>query len=141
RMQQRQSGGIINVASIGGFQPLPYMSVYGATKAFVLSFSEALWAENRDSGVKIFALCPGPTESDFFKKAEFPEFAREGSEAKLTSAQDVVRDALEALEKDKSNVVTGEFLNQVIVNTSRFLPRETLVSLVEKQFKGLDSNK
>ncbi|ABG51054.1 short-chain dehydrogenase/reductase SDR [Trichodesmium erythraeum IMS101] len=141
RMQQRQSGGIINVASIGGFQPLPYMSVYGATKAFVLSFSEALWAENRDSGVKIFALCPGPTESDFFKKAEFPEFAREGSEAKLTSAQNVVRDALEALEKDKSNVVTGEFLNQVIVNTSRFLPRETLVSLVEKQFKGLDSNK
>ena len=54
---------------------------------------------------------------------------------------DVLVEGVEALEKDKSNVVTGEFLNQVIVNTSRFLPRETLVSLIEKQFKGLDSNK
>ncbi len=140
-MQQRQSGGIINVASIGGFQPLPYMSVYGATKAFVLSFSEALWAENRDSGVKIFALCPGPTESDFFQRAEFPESAGGASKQKLTSAQEVVRDALQALEKNQSNLVTGGLLNQVIVNTSRFLPRETLVSVVEKQFRSFDKNK
>ncbi|MDE5106812.1 MAG: SDR family oxidoreductase [Trichodesmium sp. St17_bin3_1_1] len=140
-MQQRQSGGIINVASIGGFQPLPYMSVYGATKAFVLSFSEALWAENRDLGVKIFALCPGPTESDFFQRAEFPESAGEGLQTKLTSAEEVVQDALEALEKNQSNVVTGGFLNQVIVNTPRFFPRETLATLVEKQFQSFKENK
>ena len=140
-MQQRQSGGIINVASIGGFQPLPYMSVYGATKAFVLSFSEALWAENRDLGVKIFALCPGPTESDFFQTAEFPESAGEGLQTKLTSAEEVVQDALEALEKNQSNVVTGGFLNQVIVNTPRFFPRETLATLVEKQFQSFKENK
>ncbi len=135
-MQQRKSGGIINVASIAGFQPLAYMSVYSATKAFVLSFSEALWAENRDSGVKILALCPGPTESDFFQRAEFPQSAAGGSTQKLTSAKEVVQDALQALEKNQSNVVTGGFLNQVIVNSSRFLPRETLASLVEKQFKS-----
>ena len=140
-MQQRQSGGIINVASIGGFQPLPYMSVYGATKAFVLSFSEALWAENRDLGVKIFALCPGPTESDFFQTAEFPESAGEGLQTKLTSAEEVVQDALEALEKNQSNVVTGGFLSQVIVNTPRFFPRETLATLVEKQFQSFKENK
>ena len=140
-MQQRQSGGIINVASIGGFQPLPFMSVYGATKAFVLSFSEALWAENRDLGVKIFALCPGPTESDFFQTAEFPESAGEGLQTKLTSAEEVVQDALEALEKNQSNVVTGGFLNQVIVNTPRFFPRETLATLVEKQFQSFKENK
>ncbi|MDJ0519151.1 MAG: SDR family oxidoreductase [Trichodesmium sp. MO_231.B1] len=140
-MQQRKSGGIINVASIGGFQPLPYMSVYGATKAFVLSFSEALWAENQDSGVKILALCPGPTESDFFQRAEFPTSTGETSKQKLTSAQEVVQDALQALEKKQSNIVTGGLLNQVIVNTSRFFPRETLASLVEKQFKSLKQNK
>ncbi|MGD1804059.1 SDR family NAD(P)-dependent oxidoreductase [Dapis sp. BLCC M126] len=140
-MQQRQSGGIINVASIGGFQPLPYMSVYGATKAFVLSFSEALWAENQDSGVNILALCPGPTESDFFQRAEFPYSGGEGSKQKLTSAKEVVQDALQALEKNQSNIVTGGLLNQVIVNSPRFLPRETLASAVEKRFKSFEQNK
>jgi short-subunit dehydrogenase len=62
-MQERKQGAIINVSSIAGFQPLPYMSVYAATKAFVLNFSEALWAENKDLGVKILAVCPGPTLS------------------------------------------------------------------------------
>ncbi|NEQ71673.1 MAG: SDR family oxidoreductase [Okeania sp. SIO2C9] len=140
-MQQNKSGAIINVSSIGGFQPLPYMSVYGATKAFVLSFSEALWAENQDSGVKILALCPGPTESEFFQRAEFPKSAGGSSMSKLTPTEEVVKDALQALEKNQSNAVTGGFLNQVIVNTSRFFPRETLVTVVEKQFRSIRQNK
>lgn len=140
-MQQRQSGAIINVSSIGGFQPIPYLSVYAATKAFVLSFSEALWAENRDFGVKILALCPGPTESDFFQKAEFPNSGKTVSHQQFTPAEEVVKDALKALEKNQSNVVTGGLMNQVIVNISRFLPRDTLVSAVAKQFKGLEQNK
>ena len=74
QMKQRGTGGIINISSIAGFQPLPYMSIYAATKAFVLNFTEALWAENKDSGVNILALCPGPTESQFFKIAEFPQY-------------------------------------------------------------------
>lgn len=139
-MQQRQSGAIINVSSIGGFQPLPYMSVYGATKAFVLSFSEALWAENQDSGVKILALCPGPTESDFFQRAEFPVSGEIVSNQKFTPSVEVVRDALTALEKNQSTVVTGGLLNQVIVNLPRLLPRDTLVSAVEKRFRGIDKN-
>ncbi|GGA55828.1 SDR family oxidoreductase [Okeania sp. KiyG1] len=140
-MQQNKSGAIINVSSIGGFQPLPYMSVYGATKAFVLSFSEALWAENQDSGVKILALCPGPTESEFFQTAEFPKSVGGSSMSKLTPAEEVVKDALQALEKNQSNVVTGGFLNQVIVNMSRLFPRETLISAVEKQFRSIQQNK
>jgi len=59
-MRERKEGDIINVGSIAGYQPLPYLSVYAATKAFVLSFSEALWAENKEYGVNILALCPGP---------------------------------------------------------------------------------
>jgi len=134
QMQQRQQGAIMNIASIAGFQPLPYLSTYAATKAFVLNFTEALWAENRHTGVKILAVCPGPTESNFFKVAEFPE-SQNGKTAS-TPAIDVVRESLKALEQNHSTIVTGGLGNQVIVNLSRFLPRDTLVSLVEKQFKS-----
>jgi hypothetical protein len=135
QMRQRGKGGIINVSSIAGFQPLPYMSVYAATKAFVLNFTEALWAENKDSGVKILALCPGPTESGFFEVAEFPESFAGGDKNAMVSAQEVVKEALKALEKNQSNLVTGGIGNQVVVNLSRFVPRELLVASVEKQFK------
>jgi len=66
-MQARASGGVINVASTAAFQPTPGMAVYGATKAFVLHFSEALWAENRPRGVRVLALCPGATRTRFFE--------------------------------------------------------------------------
>src|SRR4028119_925016 len=71
-MRQRRSGGIINMSSVAAFQPMPYFSVYAATKAFVLSFSEALWAENYRYGVHVLAVCPGPTETNFFQEAGFP---------------------------------------------------------------------
>jgi hypothetical protein len=137
-MRQRRSGKIINVASIAAYQPLPYLSVYGATKAFVLSFTEAIWAENKDSGIKILALCPGPTESQFFEVAEFPQsFA--GKDPKnyqgYTPAEEVVKEALKALEKNQPALVTGGLGNKIIVNLPRFLPRKILVSAVEKQFR------
>lgn len=134
-MKQRRSGAIINVSSIAGFQPLPYMSVYAATKAFVLNFSEALWAENKNSGVSILALCPGPTESEFFERADFPNSFASGEGKSMTSAIEVVQEALRALNKNQSTVVTGGIGNQFIVNLPRFVPREFLVSAVEKQFK------
>jgi short-subunit dehydrogenase len=134
-MKQRGKGGIINVSSIAGFQPLPYMSVYAATKAFVLSFTEALWAENKGCGVNILALCPGPTESDFFVRAEFPSSLVKETPNSLVSAEEVVREALRALKQNKSTIITGGIGNQVIVNLPRFLPRDVLVSAVKKQFK------
>ncbi|NCS76297.1 MAG: SDR family oxidoreductase [Microcystis aeruginosa K13-07] len=127
-------GAIINVASIAGFQPLPYLSVYAATKAFVLSFSESLWAENKDKGVEILALCPGPTESNFFEVARFPR-AFMGKNGRLDSAEVVVQEALTALANKRPNVVAGKFANKIIVNLPRFLPRSWIVSLIEKQFK------
>ncbi|RUS94356.1 hypothetical protein DSM107003_38890 [Trichormus variabilis SAG 1403-4b] len=68
-MRERRSGSIINVSSIAGFQPMPYLSVYAATKAFVLSFSEALWAENRDYGVRVLVVCPGPNRNRLFHRS------------------------------------------------------------------------
>jgi len=133
-MRDRRSGSIINVGSIAGFQPMPYLSIYAATKAFVLSFSEALWAENKSYGVRVLALCPGPTESDFFKVAEFPKSLASSSGQKLVPADEVVRDALKALDKNESNVVTGGFPNQIIVNMPRLMPRKLLVNSVAKLF-------
>ncbi|MEG4005056.1 SDR family oxidoreductase [Microcoleus sp. Pol11C1] len=135
-MRQRKAGSIINVSSIAAFQPMPYLSMYAATKAFVLSFSEALWAENKDLGIRVLCLCPGPTESDFFAVAEFPKSMASSSGQKLVPAAEVVRDALKALDKNESNVVTGGIPNQIIANLPRLIPRELLVKSVEKMFRA-----
>src|SRR5256884_2650087 len=65
-MRERRNGRIINVASTAGFQAVPFITTYAATKAFVLSFSEALWEENRPYGIRVMALCPGVTDTNFF---------------------------------------------------------------------------
>ncbi|HIK10691.1 MAG TPA: SDR family oxidoreductase [Oscillatoriaceae cyanobacterium M33_DOE_052] len=134
-MRQRRSGTIINVASIAGFLPLPYMSVYAATKAFVLSFSSALWAENRADGIRIQALCPGPTSTQFFQVAEFPA-TMNGNGGNMVTAAEVVKESLKGLETNKSNIVTGGLKTQIIVNLQRFFPRDFLLSLMESQFKA-----
>jgi short-subunit dehydrogenase len=134
-MQKQGSGGIINISSIAGFQPLPYMSVYAATKAFVLNFTEALWAENKQSGVNILAVCPGATESEFFKRADFPDTFASGDASSMASSETVVKEALKAMDKKQSTIVTGGIANQLLVNIPRFVPRDLLVNAVEKQFK------
>ncbi|AFY68776.1 Estradiol 17-beta-dehydrogenase [Thalassoporum mexicanum PCC 7367] len=134
-MQARGNGNIINLSSIGGFQPIPYMSVYSASKAFVLSFSEALWAENRDRGIKIQALCPGPTETEFFKVAGFDQMPNtSGSARSVATPQAVVNESLRGLKSNQSVVVTGGLGNQVIVNAGRFLPREVLAKGIAQIF-------
>ncbi|MEO0870040.1 MAG: SDR family oxidoreductase [Cyanobacteria bacterium J06642_11] len=136
-MLKRHEGRIINVSSIAGFQPMPYWSVYAASKAFVLSFSEALWAEVKEKGVKVLALCPGPTESNFFAVAEVPSNSEMSSNLnQLDSVKSVVTSALIALESGQSNIVTGGLMTQLIANLPRVLPRDVLVGLVEKQFRS-----
>jgi uncharacterized protein len=136
-MQQRKNGAIINVSSIAGFQPIPYMSVYAASKAFVLSFSEALWAENKDRGVNILVTCPGPTESEFYDRANFPDSANVLNNMTMASSEKVVTKTLQALERKHSTVVAGGFTNQIIVNLPRLIPRNLLVKIIGKQFKNI----
>ena len=136
-MQQRRDGAIINLSSIAGFQPIPYMSVYAATKAFILNFSEALWAENKDLGVRILAVCPGPTESEFYDRADFPDSATGLNGMTMASAEKVVQESLTALDKGTSTIVAGGFANQIIVNLPRLVPRDLLVKAVGKQFKNI----
>lgn len=115
---ERRRGGIVQVASTAAFQPVPYMAVYAATKAFVLSFSEALWAEYRARGVRVLALCPGATDTPFFARAgEAAAFGKKGT------PEDVVRVALHAFERNRSHVVHGA-ANRVTTLSSRWVTRE-----------------
>ncbi|MGV2826649.1 SDR family NAD(P)-dependent oxidoreductase [Myxosarcina sp. GI1(2024)] len=134
-MKQRGKGAIVNISSIAAFQPVPYMSVYAATKAFILNFTEAIWAENKDSGVRILAVCPGPTESQFYDRAAFPDSMGEMNGGTMNSPEAVVAETFKALEQQQSTIVTGGIGNQLIVNLPRFFPRDLLVSVVSNQFK------
>ncbi|MEM9772847.1 MAG: SDR family oxidoreductase [Cyanobacteria bacterium P01_D01_bin.73] len=132
-MVERKSGTVINVASIAGYQPLPYMGLYAATKAFVLNFSEALWVENKDSGVRVLGLCPGPTSTEFFKAAEFPQALAPQQSAAATPEM-VVAEALRAVDAGKPNCVTGGIANKALVNSGRFFPRGWLVNSIGDLF-------
>jgi uncharacterized protein len=134
-MQQNLSGTIINIASIAAFQPVPYLSVYAATKAFVLNFSEALWAETRPYGVKVLAVCPGPTETNFFHEAKFPD-ALTGKSPKVITSEEVVKETMKALNSGDISVVTGGLLSHFIGNLSKFIPRKTMLELLQKQFSN-----
>ncbi|MEK7919178.1 SDR family oxidoreductase [Burkholderia contaminans] len=126
-MQARSAGAVINVASTAAFQPDPYMAVYGATKAFLLSFSEAVWAENRHRGIRVVALCPGATQTAFFDVVGAQE-AAVGTPMPVAS---VVEDALWALDRNRSHRIVGT-RNRLLANLQRLLSRETSARLVEK---------
>lgn len=119
-MVQRGSGAVLNVASTAAFQPGPGMAVYFATKAFVLSLSEALHEEVRGSGVKVLALCPGPTKTEF---GEVAGFKGNGAFDRWSmDAGDVVRFGLDALDRDKAVAIPG-LLNKTGAVSTRFVPR------------------
>jgi short-subunit dehydrogenase len=122
-MIKRKSGGIINVASTAAFQPGPNMAVYFATKAFVLSLSEALHEELKPHGVHVTCLCPGPTRTEFGAVAGFGGnglFDRVAMES-----PEVVRTGLDALAKNKAVVVAG-LVNKIGATSTRFAPRSVV---------------
>ena len=124
-MRARKGGAIINVASTAGFQAVPYMATYSATKAFVLSFSESLWEENREYGIKVMALCPGVTETGFFQASRM-----EKPPARTTqTAEEVVEVALRALNRGKSSIISG-WSNRFMVVTERAVPRSFVLRAV-----------
>ena len=123
-MLARRSGGILNVASTIAFQPAPYQAVYGASKAFVLSFSEALWAEARAAGVAVTALCPGPTRTGFVD-ALGADVGHTAIYSRLAEPEPVIEAGLRALDKGRAVVIPG-LRNKVIAASGRFMPREWL---------------
>jgi short-subunit dehydrogenase len=116
-MLQQRHGAIVNLSSLSGFQPVAYMAVYAATKAFVLHFSEALAEEVRSRGVTILAVCPGVTKTGFFDIAGAPGWLQKH---RSHSAERVVRTALTALGRRKQVIVIGwwNYLLTLIVRTA-----------------------
>ena len=123
----RHKGGILNVASIAGFMPGPGMAVYHATKAYVLSFSEALYQELGAQGVRVTALCPGPVETEFMARAGipddyFPQFLSR-------SADRVARDGYNGLMRGQRVVVPGS-ANKAAALLTRLMPRGVVLWMV-----------
>ena len=122
-MISRKSGAILNVASTAAFQPGPKMAVYFATKAFVLSLTEALHEELKQHDVKVSCLCPGPTRTEF---GEVAGFGGNGMFDRVAmNAAEVVGAGLAGLDKNKAVVITGTF-NQIGALSTRFAPRSTV---------------
>lgn len=104
KMRERKGGTIINVSSAAGFQPLPFMATYAATKAFVSSFSEAIAEENRPFGIQVLALCPGSTKTNFFAAANIDRPIQVKGQQ---TVEEVVETALKAVGSGRSKVVSG----------------------------------
>jgi len=119
-MIERKSGAILNVASTAAFQPGPKMAVYFATKAFVLSLSEALHEELKPHGIKVSCLCPGPTRTEF---GDVAGFGGNGLFDRVAmDAATVVRTGLKGLDKNRAVVVPG-IVNKIGAASTRFAPR------------------
>lgn len=122
-MIERKSGAILNVASTAAFQAGPKMAVYFATKAFVLSLTEALHEELKPHGVSVTCLCPGPTRTEF---GDVAGFGGNGMFDKVAmNAAEVVAAGLAGLDRNKAVVVPG-WVNKVGANSSRFVPRSVV---------------
>ena len=131
QMLKNKSGGIINIGSTGSFQPTPFIAVYCATKAFVLSFSEALFGEYKDKGITITAVCPGNTKTLFSEVAN-----AQTEDQSYASPQQVAKEGIAAFMKGKNYTVTGGFNNYIQSLSSRFLPRRTIIGIVANMFKN-----
>jgi short-subunit dehydrogenase/uncharacterized protein YndB with AHSA1/START domain len=123
-MIARGSGGILNVASAIAFQPAPYQAVYAASKAFVLSFSQALWAEARGTGVSVTALCPGPTRTGFVGSLG-ADVGHTAIYRRLAEPEPVIEAALRGLDKGRAVIIPG-VRTKLIAAVGRLMPREWL---------------
>lgn len=128
-MIKNGSGKILNVASTGAYVPGPYTAVYYATKAYVLSFTEAISNEIKNTGINISVLCPGPTLSGFAERA-----GRENSKIAMNS-ESVARIAYKGLLKNKKLIIPG-FTNKVAVFFSKLLPGKLTAGFISRMQKG-----
>jgi short-subunit dehydrogenase len=122
-MIERGLGTIVNVASTAAFQPLANFATYAATKAFVLSFTEAVWGETEHSNVRVLALCPGATATEFFDVA-----GSEAATGPMAPASEVIAEAFSALERGKPSVIHG-MGNKLPPFAMRFFSRKTVIRL------------
>jgi uncharacterized protein len=125
-MVERGRGAVINVASVAAFNPIPVQAVYAATKAFVLSFSEAVHSELKGTGVTMTALCPGPVATEFVEAGGFKRGEEQMPSFLFSSAEDVARAGINGAEKGKRTVIPG-IANRVAANLGHHGPRSIVL--------------
>ncbi|KEZ49006.1 SDR family NAD(P)-dependent oxidoreductase [Metabacillus indicus] len=128
-MAERGSGHILNVASTAAFQPGPLMAVYYATKAYVLSFSEAIENELKGTGVSVSVLCPGPTKTGFSDRANLGQSKL--FKSGVMDVKEVADAAYKGLHKKKTVIIPG-LKNKMLAAAVRFMPRKTVTGVVRK---------
>jgi short-subunit dehydrogenase len=130
KMRASKKGTIINVGSMAGFNPIPYMNIYAASKGFVKYFTQALWEENRLFGVRVMLLCPGATETGFFDAAKIGADRKSSfSTKKLETPEQVVESAMKGLQQSKITVISG-FQNKISRFVIPLLPTRPGLKLV-----------
>jgi short-subunit dehydrogenase len=132
-MVERGRGGIINVASSAGMQPIPYESVYAATKAFAISFTDALHTELRGSGVRVLAVNPGPVPTEWQQVAGY-EPGRVGVVPGRITAEQVVRESLAAYDRGRRSVIPGRAIRWFI-RATRPSPRAIQLRVTERMYR------
>jgi short-subunit dehydrogenase len=137
-MVARGRGAVLNVASVGGFGPLPGQAAYGAAKAFVLSYTQAIGEELRGTGVVAAALCPGPVSTEFGEKAGISDEDAEASlpKAMWVDADVVARTAIDGLAAGKTVIVPG-LLNRIGASAYQHLPRRLLLPILSRSHPSL----
>ncbi len=131
QMVARRSGAILVVASSAGFQPIPGQATYAASKAFALSFAEALHAELTGRGIAVTALCPGPVETEFAAVADAQELFSTAPGFTLVSSPEVARQAVEGLEANRRVVVPGMAMRLATLS-GRYTPRAVLLPVLKR---------
>lgn len=126
-MVSKKVGLIINIASTAAYQPVPGMAVYAATKSYVLSFTEALWFETQGTGVRVLAVCPGATETEFFK------IAGSSPSRKLAPIASVIEETFRALDSDSPSVVVGR-MNRFMASSSKLAPKKVVLKIAASMF-------
>jgi|1185.fasta_scaffold199047_1 short-subunit dehydrogenase len=130
-MVERGRGAVLNLASLIAFQPVPFQATYGASKAAILSFTEAVHEELRGSGVTITAICPGPVRTEFGEAGGFGGADDKIPDFVWLEADKVAEDAIEGMENDERVVVPGA-LNQLAAYAGHYMPRSLLLPTVRR---------
>jgi len=133
-MVERDSGAVINIASTAAFQPMPGTATYAATKAFVLSQSEALHQELKDSAVSVTAVCPGPVRTEFVESAGVPEELSGAAPDFLWSTpEEIATAAVEGVAAGKRTVIPGA-VNQATAFAARLTPKKLMLGVIDRRW-------
>lgn len=138
-MVARNEGKILQLASIASVTPGPWQSVYHGTKAFILSFSEAIREELKDTNITVTALLPGATDTDFFNKADMQNSKIVQDKSSLSNPADVAQDGFDALMAGDDKVTSG-FKNKMMVGMSNVMPETTVAHMMNEQQRPVDNN-